>query len=278
MKHKKLKGKAYIKAKSEKKRSLEVINDHSYIRGAFSARFTSLKNMEVICTLCNRSFANKHSLSNHKYRFHSTDPRAIESLEHRDVQGSSDMEEGSKRTDLDLKNRKEQKLKKAGGFISEKPICPLCYKSFGTKHSLSTHKYRYHSKNFIRYRNYTGSRNLKSLKRKKRTEGIFKDLLWIYELFMEKDFKELDQSINELRNAASAILLVFKYEEQEPKEKHLLRDLTETSISKGRDLLKQYYMNLKNVFMDLDRDKIIKLFKDIQNEVIILDPIVSKYK
>ena len=95
---------------------------------------------------------------------------------------------------------------------------------------------------------------------------------------MEKDFKELDQSINELRNAASAILLVFKYEEQEPKEKHLLRDLTETSISKGRDLLKQYYMNLKNVFMDLDRDKIIKLFKDIQNEVIILDPIVSKYK
>ena len=62
---------------------------------------------------------------------------------------------------------------------------------------------------------------------------------------MGKDFKELDQSINELRNASSTILLISKYEEQELKEKHLLRDLTETSISKRKDLLKQCHMSLK---------------------------------
>ena len=64
---------------------------------------------------------------------------------------------------------------------------------------------------------------------------------------MKKDFEELDQSINELRNASSTILLISKYEEQELKEKHLLRDLTETSISKRKRSIETMPYESKNV-------------------------------
>ena len=91
---------------------------------------------------------------------------------------------------------------------------------------------------------------------------------------MEQHYKELDQIINELRNAASAVLLIFEYKKREPKKKKILRDLSETSISEKKYLLKQYHRNLKDVFTNKDPhpDEIKKLMKDIQNEVIIPDP------
>ena len=108
---------------------------------------TNSKNT-AICPICDKSYANKHSLSNHKYRYHpkkqTTDPKidSYEDLKEFKANLRSDM--------LKLAFSGEHKSK-----VTADITCSICYKTFANKHSVSTHKYRYHSNRAVKHRDST---------------------------------------------------------------------------------------------------------------------------
>ena len=223
---------------------------------------TNSKNA-AICPICNKSYANKHSLSNHKYRKHSkkqtTDPK---------VDSYEDIEEfkANLRSDiLKLTFLGEQKSKVTADFT-----CSICYKTYANKHSLSNHKYRYHSNRAVKNKDSTKSKiraNYRDfqISRKKGLDNSLIKLLQIHELFKDMFFHDKDINTAKIQQAAFTILLYSKFKKRKLKEKKLLYELSIANMFEAKHLLREYANRIRKVFININPSEIKNLITNIRN-------------
>ena len=223
---------------------------------------TNSKNT-AICPICDKSYANKHSLSNHKYRYHpkkqTTDPKidSYEDLKEFKANLRSEM--------LKLAFSGEHKSK-----VTADITCSICYKTFANKHSVSTHKYRYHSNRAVKNRDLTESKiraNYRDIKidRKKGLDSSLINLLQVYRLFKDMFFYDEDINTAEIQEAAFTILLYSKFKKRKLKEKNLLYELSKANMFEAKHLLREYANRIRRVFININPSEIKNLITNIRN-------------
>ena len=217
----------------------------------------------VLCPICDKSFANNHSLSNHKYRYHpkkeNTNPKAV---------SYEDLEEF--KTNLLKKMYKLMYTEEERSKVTAVITCSICDKSFANRHSLSNHKYRYHSNRAVKNRDSTKTaihayyRDIK-FKRNKGLDNSLINLLHIHKLFSDRFFYDEDINAEEIQEAAFTILLYLKFKKRKFKEKNLLYELSKANMFEVKDLLRKYANRIRRVFINVNTSEIKNLITNIRN-------------
>ena len=149
-------------------------------------------------------------------------------------------------------------------------ICPICDKSYANKHSLSNHKYRYHSNRAVKNRDSTKSKiraNYRDfhISRKKGLDNSLIKLLQIHELFKDMFFHDKDINTAKIQQAAFTILLYSKFKKRKLKEKKLLYELSIANMFEAKHLLREYGNRIRKVFININPSEIKNLITNIRN-------------